>query len=104
MKVRPRRARVNRENRTFDARPSKLAARLAVGARCLAECAGELRARPDPELAVDLREVRFDRAATHEQRLRDLAVGGAADGELRERSRVGGPPGGRAPRPATAQV
>ena len=42
------------------------------------ERARELRARADRELAVDAREVDLDRPLGNEERLRDLAVGGAS--------------------------
>src|SRR6266540_1914548 len=48
-----------------------------LGAGRFGERGRELRAGADRELAVDAREVNFDRSLSDEKRLRDLAVGGA---------------------------
>src|SRR4051794_27694362 len=54
------------------------------GARVTAERAGDLVARRDVELAVDLVEVVFDRAGADEEPGADLGVGEAVAGEPRD--------------------
>src|SRR6266545_7727993 len=60
-----------------------------LGASRFGERARELRARADRELAVDAREVDLDRPLGNEERLRDLAVGGAFGRQLGDAALTG---------------
>ncbi len=55
--------------------------RLLVGRSSSGSKSDELRAGPDAELAVDVREMALDRSDAHEQRVGDLPIGATGRGE-----------------------
>src|SRR5512132_3583618 len=76
----------------FVARPlerGRAAEGRGLGASRFGERARELRARADRELAVDAREMDLDRPLSDEERLRDLAVGGAFGRQLGDAALTG---------------